>query len=71
MHCFYFVSERRFYAHKLNRGEIKSAALKREVEGGSTFTLTSDLSCIASVYLICEHKFYAITGTLRETGNPP
>ena len=32
-----------------NRGKIKSAELKREVQRGSTFTLTSDLSCIASI----------------------
>ena len=31
------------------RGKIKRAELKRESERGSTFTLTSDLSCIASI----------------------
>ena len=29
---------------------MKSAEFKREVEQGSTSTLTSDLSCIASVF---------------------
>ena len=37
---------------------MKSAQLKREVEGGSAFTLTSDLSCIDSI-LFCDRKFYA------------
>ena len=42
---------------------ITSAELKREVERGSTFTLTSDLSCIASVLFVkCQ---------LRYTGNQP
>ena len=31
------------------RGKIKRAELKRESERGSTFPLTSDLSCIASI----------------------
>ena len=35
----------------VNRGKITSAELKQEVERGSTFTLTSDLSCIALVEL--------------------
>ena len=30
---------------------MKSAELKQDVERGSTFTLTSDLSCIASILL--------------------
>ena len=39
---------------------MKSAELKREAKRGLTFTLTSDFSCIASVF-ICERKFYART----------
>ena len=39
---------------------MKSAELKREVERGSTFTLTSDLSCIASISF-ANLKFYART----------
>ena len=34
----------------VNRGKIKSAELKREVERGSTFTLASDLSSIAYIF---------------------
>ena len=37
------------HVNRNNRGKIKSAELKREVERGSAFTLTSDLSCIASI----------------------
>ena len=40
---------------------IKSAEHKREVERGSPFTLTSDLSCIAYIYFTCEIRFYART----------
>ena len=43
------VNAPKFLSCKQNRGKIKSAELKREVEQGSTFTLTSDLSCIASI----------------------
>ena len=45
-----------------NRGKIKGVELKREVERGPTFTLTSDLSYIASTTdFICDRKFYART----------
>ena len=39
---------------------MKSAELKREAKRGLTFTLTSDFSCIASMFT-CERKFYART----------
>ena len=39
---------------------MKSAELKREVKRGLTFTLTSDFSCITSMF-ICEGKFDART----------
>ena len=42
------VNARKFLSLKLNGGEIKSVELK-QVERGSTFTLTSDLSGIASI----------------------
>ena len=32
-----------------NRGKIKSAELRQEVEQGSTFMVTGDLSCIAPI----------------------
>ena len=45
-----------------NRGKIKGVELKRKVERGPTFTLTSDFSCIASTTdFICDRKFYART----------
>ena len=46
-----------------NRGKIKGVELKSlEVERGPTFTLTSDLSCIASTTdFICDRKFYVRT----------
>ena len=43
---------------------MKSAELKREVKRGLTFTLTSDFSYIASMF-ICERKFYARTYTRK------
>ena len=39
---------------------MNSAELKREVKRGLTFTITSDFSCIVSMF-ICESKFYART----------
>ena len=39
---------------------MNSAELKREVKRGLTFTITSDFSCIFSMF-ICERKFYART----------
>ena len=39
------------HVNKNNRGKIKSAELKREVERGSTFTLTSELSALPLFYL--------------------
>ena len=39
---------------------MNSAELKREVKRGLTFTITSDFSCIVSMF-ICERKFYART----------
>ena len=39
---------------------MKSAELKREFKRGLTFTLTSDFSCIASMF-ICERNFYTRT----------
>ena len=43
---------------------MKSAELKREVKRGLTFTLTSDFSYIASMF-ICERKFHARTYTRK------
>ena len=40
---------------------MKSAELKQEVEGGSTFTLTSDLSRTASILFANTCKVYART----------
>ena len=42
------VNAGKFESRKQNRWKIKSAELKQEVEQSSTFTLTSDLSYIAS-----------------------
>ena len=58
------------YIIKKNKFKIKSAELKREVERGSTFTLTSDLSCVASILI--ENKNFTHERTyLRDTGNQP
>ena len=39
---------------EIKERQNKSAQLKREVEGGSAFTPTSDLSCIASIFFATE-----------------
>ena len=45
-----------------NRGKIKGVKLRREAERGPTFTLKSDLPCIASTTdFICDCKCYART----------
>ena len=50
---------------------IKSAEHKREVERGSTFTLTSDLLCIAS-FLFANVNFTQVrTKKLRDTAKQP
>ena len=53
-----------------HRRKIKSAELKREVKRGSTVTLTSDLSCIASI-LFTNLNFTHIRKKKlrRDTGN--
>ena len=50
-------------SRKQNRGKIKSAELKREVERGSTFTLAYayEQPFMHCLYVICEQKFYART----------
>ena len=50
---------------------IKSAELKREVERGSAFTLTSDLSRIASILFSNVNFTHVRTYKLRNTGNQP
>ena len=50
---------------------IKSAELKREVKRGSTFRLTSDLSCIASILFANVNFTHVRTLKLRDTGNQP
>ena len=49
------VNARKFQSRKLNRGQIKSDELKREVERGYTFTLTSEPSSIASILFANVH----------------
>ena len=51
--------------------KIKSAELKREVERGSTFTLTSDPSCIASILFANINFTHVRTQKLRDSGNQP
>ena len=53
------------------RGKIKRAELKRESERGSTFTLTSDISCIASILFANVNFTHVRTLKLRDTGNQP
>ena len=62
----FYVYARR-YIHCLYFGKRKSAELKRQVERGSTFTITSYLSFISSIL------FYARTHIkiTRSTGNQP
>ena len=64
-----------FFCHSSCRkdhgGRGSGAELKREVEGGLTFTLTSDLPCL---YFICERKCYArthvkVTGHWKSTSS--
>ena len=50
---------------------IKSAEHKREAERGSTFTLTSDLSCIAYILFANLNFTHVRTLKLRDTGNQP
>ena len=50
---------------------MKSAELKPEVERGTTFTLTSDLSCIASILFANVNFRHVRTLKLRDTGNQP
>ena len=45
--------------------------LKGEVEQGSTFTLMSDLSCIASTLFVNINFTYVRTSKLCDTGNQP
>ena len=51
--------------------KIKSAELKREVERGSTFTLNSDPSCIASILFANINFTHVRTQKLRDSGNQP
>ena len=59
------------HVNKIARGKIKSAELKRESERGSTFTLTSDISCIASILFANVNFTHVRTLKLRDTGNQP
>ena len=45
--------------------------IKREVEWGSTFTFTRDLSYIASILFANVNFTYVRTLKLRDGGNPP
>ena len=51
--------------------KIKSAELKREVERGSTFMLTSNPSCIASILFANINFTHVRTQKLRDSGNQP
>ena len=63
-HYFYEVTQSRIAI-------LKSADLKREVKRGSNFTLTSDLSCIASILFANVNFTHVRTEKLRYTGNQP
>ena len=48
-----------------------SVELKREVEWGSTFTFTRDLSYIVSILFANVNFTHVGTLNLRDSGNPP
>ena len=51
------VNARKFESRKWNRCKTKSAELKRVVEWGSAFMLTSGLWCIASIFMSTQREY--------------